>query len=202
MTNVPVPAYQQFWTDKRSSLKNEHTDLVSRYPNAAATIKQLFKVLCDLEDVASYTPVGWAERVRRHNQLGREQRKLLQGLQGKTLFRAPYGTYTVTLNELKRVRKASSQQGEGFKEVHNRKRHSRQEATNTPKNTTLPAPSVNGAKTTNFAPLRTVNMDTDPLPESNPAAEEAVPETCNFCNKPHPVAETSEMCSQASLRVP
>jgi hypothetical protein len=58
MAGVPVPAYQHFWVDKRSSLKNEYKDLVSKNPDAVASIKQLLKVLCDLEDLASYTPLS------------------------------------------------------------------------------------------------------------------------------------------------
>jgi hypothetical protein len=47
----------------------------------------------------------------------------------KTLFSALYATYTVPLNELRNVLKASSQAGQikqrdGFKEVRSRKRHS------------------------------------------------------------------------------
>jgi hypothetical protein len=110
-------------------------------------------------------------------------------LRGKTLFSALYGTYTVTLNELKSVLKASSQKGDGFKEVRNRKRHSSQEATNSPRKATLPAPSTKVATKNFFAPLRTANMDTDsPAAESSPAAEEAVPAKGG---RPPPIVLTS-----------
>jgi hypothetical protein len=36
MAGVPVPAYQQFWVGKRSSLKNEYKNLVSKNPDAVA----------------------------------------------------------------------------------------------------------------------------------------------------------------------
>jgi hypothetical protein len=42
--------------------KNEHKNLISKYPDAAASIKQLFKVLCDFEDLASHTPGQSEER--------------------------------------------------------------------------------------------------------------------------------------------
>jgi hypothetical protein len=63
-------------------------------------------VLCDLEDLASYTPlsVGQNEKwptIRSSAEDNREQ--FCKVLQGKTLFSALYGTYTVTLNELKGV---------------------------------------------------------------------------------------------------
>jgi hypothetical protein len=55
MAGVTVPAYKQFWTNKRTSLNNEEKDLISKYPDATASIKQLFKVLCDVGDLASHT---------------------------------------------------------------------------------------------------------------------------------------------------
>jgi hypothetical protein len=120
MAGVPVPAYQHFgWTSG--------SRLVSKNPDAAASIKQFFKVLCDLEDLASYTPlsVGQSEEWASLTSSAEENRKnFCKALRGKSLFSALYGTYTVTMNELKSVLKASRQQGDGFKEVRNRKRHS------------------------------------------------------------------------------
>jgi hypothetical protein len=45
MADMTVPAYKQFWTDKRTSLNNEEKDLINKYPDAAASIKQILKVL-------------------------------------------------------------------------------------------------------------------------------------------------------------
>jgi hypothetical protein len=64
-----------------------------------------------------------------------------QALRSKPLFSALYGTYTLTLNELRSLVKASSQaeqakQVDGFKEVRRRKRHSTGEAAQTPKKVT------------------------------------------------------------------
>jgi hypothetical protein len=94
-----------------------------------------------------------------------------RALRGKALFSAQYGTYTVTLNELKNVLKASGQAGkteqeDGFKEVRSRKRHLTGEASRTPKKAALPTSTVT---TKNFfAPFRTAHMDTDaPVTESN-----------------------------------
>jgi hypothetical protein len=58
MAAVPVPGYQAYWTDKRQTLKSEYQELVAQYPNADAQLKQLFKLLCDIEDVAGYTPAS------------------------------------------------------------------------------------------------------------------------------------------------
>jgi hypothetical protein len=159
-------AYQQFWIDKRSSLKTESSKLIDIHPDAAARMKQLFKVLCQIEDLATYTPssVGecdeWAEGNR-------------ESYCGKPLFNALYGTCTVTLNELENVLKARNQAGQikqadGFKEVGSRKRHSTEETALTPKKTTVTSPAAKVAKSNFYAPFRTSHMDTDaPVTESN-----------------------------------
>jgi hypothetical protein len=104
MAGLPVPAYQQFWTDKRSTLKKEYETIVNTHPDAVPCMQQLFKVLCDLEDLARSTPapVGQSEEwaaVIRAAEDNRESYSV--ALQGKTLYSALYGTYTVTLSELK-----------------------------------------------------------------------------------------------------
>jgi hypothetical protein len=52
MGDVPLPGYQTFCTNKRSTLISEHQTLVQQYPHADA---QLFQVLGDIEDVAEQT---------------------------------------------------------------------------------------------------------------------------------------------------
>jgi hypothetical protein len=56
MANVPVPGYQAFLTNKRKTLEAEYQKLVRQYTNLQAQPKQLIKVLCDIEDMAGYTP--------------------------------------------------------------------------------------------------------------------------------------------------
>jgi hypothetical protein len=55
MADVPVPGYQAFWIDKGKSLKTEYKRVLSQSPDADEQLKQLFKVLCDIEDLAGYT---------------------------------------------------------------------------------------------------------------------------------------------------
>jgi hypothetical protein len=50
-----VPAYQQSWTDKRTSLTNECKGITNKYPDAASSADQLLKVLCDIQNLASNT---------------------------------------------------------------------------------------------------------------------------------------------------
>jgi hypothetical protein len=61
MAGVAVPVYQEFWTDKRSSFKTEYKAIISTHPDAAPSMQQLFKVLCDIEDLGSYTSVSVGE---------------------------------------------------------------------------------------------------------------------------------------------
>jgi hypothetical protein len=69
----------------------------------------LFKVLCDFEDVAEYAPpsVGeseeWTDVV---NTVEENRVNFCKALHGKTLYSALYGTYSVTLKELKALLKA------------------------------------------------------------------------------------------------
>jgi hypothetical protein len=42
-------------------LKSEHQTLVQQYPDAGAQLKQLFKVLGDVEDMAGRTPASVGE---------------------------------------------------------------------------------------------------------------------------------------------
>jgi hypothetical protein len=55
MADVPLPGYQKFWKDKKTTLRAEHQSLVAKYPNAETQLKQLFRILCDIEVVAGYT---------------------------------------------------------------------------------------------------------------------------------------------------
>jgi hypothetical protein len=99
MADVPVPAYQELWTDKWSSLTNEYKDITNKYPCAAPSINQLLKVLCDIENLASYTPVsvGESEEWTAIISLAEDNRETYcKGLQMKPLFSTPYGTYAMT----------------------------------------------------------------------------------------------------------
>jgi hypothetical protein len=136
-----MPGYQAYWEDQRETLKSEYRQLLGQFPDADAKLKQLFKVLCDIEDVAGYTPapVGeseqWSAIV---NAVEENTQNFCKALTGKTLFSALYGTYTVALQELKTLLKAHAPAGQsktteedGFKEVRRRKRHSSNESTPT-----------------------------------------------------------------------
>jgi hypothetical protein len=101
MGDVPVPGYQTFWTNKRSTLKSEYQSLVQQYPDADAQVKQLFKLLGDIEDVVGHTPASVEESAERTAIVNAADNgaNYCKALHVETLFSALYGTYTVTLDE-------------------------------------------------------------------------------------------------------
>jgi hypothetical protein len=143
--------------EKRVTLKSEYRQLLGQFPDADAQLKPLFKVVCNIEDVAGYTPSSvreseqWSSIV---NIADENRQNFYKAPTGKTLFSALYGTYTVALQELKAVLKASNPAGQsqtpkssateedGFKEVRRRKRHTRDEVACTSKKAITTAASA------------------------------------------------------------
>jgi hypothetical protein len=192
MAGVPVPAYQQFWTDKRSALKTDYKAIANTHPDATPCMQQLFKVLRDIEDLAGYTPasVGKSEEWVAIVRSAEDNREIYSlALRAKTLCSALYGTYTVMLNEFKSLLKASSQarqsnQGDGFKEVRSQKRHSTAEAACSPKKAAIQTSAGQVPTKSFFTPFRANNMDTDaPVTVSN-STEATAPEKSYVCSQP------------------
>lgn len=100
--------------------------LIRQYSVAEIQYRKLVKVLCDIKDVAGYTPAVVGETAEWISIVSTDEDKALSG---KTLFSTLDGTYGVTLNELNTLLKASTAatenekltQEEGFKEVWRRK---------------------------------------------------------------------------------
>jgi hypothetical protein len=111
MEDAPVSGYQTFWTIKLSTVKSECQTLVQQYSESEAQLKQLLQVRGDIEDVARHIPASvresaeWAAIVNAAEENGASY---CRALHGKPLFSALYGTYTVTLQELKAVLKANT----------------------------------------------------------------------------------------------
>jgi hypothetical protein len=201
MADIPVPGYQAFWIDKRKALKSEYKRLLSESPDADAQLKQLLNVFCDIEEVAGYTPASvgdsdqWSSIV---NSAEENRRNFCKALCGKTLYSALYGTYTVYLQELKALLKASttanptpkpaSTQEDGFTEVRRRKRQNSDETAQTSKKsaqTAVSALAETPSKVTTrnfFAPLRATIMDTDSSGSESTPQEETVP--AKICRPP------------------
>jgi hypothetical protein len=148
MADIPMPGYHAFWTDTYNKLKSEYQQLIGQFPDANAHLKQLLKVIRDIEEMARYTPasVGESEQWSTIVSMAEENRQnFCKVLNGNNLFNALYGTYTVALHELKAVLKASTLAGQfktpksaatqedGFKEVWRHKRHNTNESAPTSK---------------------------------------------------------------------
>jgi hypothetical protein len=205
MAKAPTPGYQAFWSTKRAILQSDYHAVKGQIPDRDAQYRQLFKVLCTIEDTASFTPakVGespeWATIVEAAEE---NAATFCQALSGKPRFSALHGLYTVTLGELKALLKNSAGQkgqqtnpagpttpDDGFQEVRRRKRQSSGEAEHATKKpvTTAPAPPKEAPTRNFFAPLRT-EMDTETSQaEATTAAESAPQKTC----RPPPIILTS-----------
>jgi hypothetical protein len=156
MAKAPTPGYQAFWATKRAILQSDYHAVKGQIPDGDAQYRQLFKVLCTIEDTASCTPakVGespeWATIVEAAEE---NAATFCQALSGKSLFSALHGLYTVTLGELKALLKNSAGQkgqktnpagpttpDDGFQEVRRRKRQSSGEAEHATKKPVTTAP--------------------------------------------------------------
>jgi hypothetical protein len=97
-----------------SNIKVEYQHLVTQFPDADAQLKQLFKTLCDIEDVVGYTPasVGDSEQWSSIVEAEDNQINFCKALTGKILFSALYGMYTITLKDLKALLNAGKPVGQ------------------------------------------------------------------------------------------
>jgi hypothetical protein len=191
-----MPVYQQFWAEKRASLERDFQNKWKTHPDAVPSMQRLFKVLCDLGALAGCTPVPvgeseeWAAVIR----AAEENLESYSGaLQGKTLYSALYGNYTIALNELKCVLKSSSSarqpnQGDGYQEVRSRTRQSTAEAARSPTTAAVPTPEAQVPTITFVAPLRTTTVDID-APATEPTPPEAA--THSKTGRPPPIVLTS-----------
>jgi hypothetical protein len=59
MADIPMPGYQAFWTDTYNKL--EYQQQTGQFPDADAQLKQLFKVIRNIEEMAKYTPASVGE---------------------------------------------------------------------------------------------------------------------------------------------
>jgi hypothetical protein len=152
--------------------------MAKQYPETEQYYRKLFKIYCDIEDVASFTPATIGESAEWTaivNTAEENRDSYCKALTGKLLFSALYGTYTVTLNDLKYLVKARSSetsktvsakpaQEEDFKEVRRRKRQNTTESAPISKKPSAAAGNTpkNEVSTRNFfAPLRVTSMDTE-----------------------------------------
>jgi hypothetical protein len=128
---------------------------VQQYPEADAQLKQLLQVLGDIEEVVRHIQVSVVESAEWFAIVNAAEENgaiYCKGLHGNPLFSALYGTYTVTLQELKAVIKVrtltdqtnipkttgqQTNKEDDFQEVRRRKRRATDETTGTSKKATL-----------------------------------------------------------------
>jgi hypothetical protein len=140
MASAQRPAYEQFWLREYNSLQSEYKDIINKYPDAD-------KVLGDIVSLAGCTPsnIGTCSEWSRIVDSAKESRiGLCKCLKGKSLFSALYGTYSVTLSDLKSVLQGSASKPnsskasatgpgrmeapeDGFREQRRRKRNNSEE---------------------------------------------------------------------------
>jgi hypothetical protein len=105
MADVPVSGFRKYWTLTLALLNSQCHAIMNNYTEAG-TVVQVHKVLNDTEILAGCTPaeVGesseWTSIV---NSVEENRANFCKSLDGKLLFSALYGMYTVTLIELKAV---------------------------------------------------------------------------------------------------
>jgi hypothetical protein len=207
MADIPEPRYQAFWTTESKFIKGEFQRLVGQHLDAEEQLRKLYKILCDIEDVEGYTPASVGENEQWSSIVSTVEENcanFCKTLSGKTLYSVLYGTYTVTLNELKGLLKTtttaksgttgSPHQDEGFHEVRRCKRHETQETAETSKKVVVeptPQPVITYPKvvaTRNFfAPQQTTEMDTDSA-STEPSPQET---TTAKTGRPPPIVLTS-----------
>jgi hypothetical protein len=162
-----------------NKLKSQYQQLIGQFPGIDAKPKQLLKVIRNIEEMARYTPalVGESEQWSSIVSTAKENRQnFYKVLNRENLFSALYGTFTVTLYELKAMLKASTPGSQsktpksaasledGFKEVRGRERNSTNETAPTSRKaacTAVDTPHTEVATQNIFAPQRASNMDTD-----------------------------------------
>jgi hypothetical protein len=59
MVDVQVPGFRKYWTQKLTSLKSECHAIRNRYSEAASVVQQVYKVLCDIENLAGCSRLKW-----------------------------------------------------------------------------------------------------------------------------------------------
>jgi hypothetical protein len=112
--DVTEPGFRKYWGEKLSSLKYQCHDITNKYPEAASVVQQGYKVLSDIEILAKCTTSKVGERPEWTSIVSSAEENsanFCKILEGKPLFSALYGIYTLTLNELKAVLKVREQAG-------------------------------------------------------------------------------------------
>jgi hypothetical protein len=183
--------------EELSSLSDESSEIIKKYPDTALVIIQVTNILSVLVCLAVCTPVhvgesdAWKKVVENAKQ---DRLNFCQILKGKRLFLALCGTYTVVLNDLNIVLKECVRKeamtektpaspetelcdNEGFRQQRRRKRnsssedHTNKKPSTKPGNTSLPLPHKLVSIRNYYAPLRSADMDVETTGENQVSDE-------------------------------
>jgi hypothetical protein len=94
------------------SLQSEYSSIVTKYPDAEESIKQVGRVLSDIVSLAGCTPSEVGDSMKWQGIVSattEDRLSYCKSLKGKQLFRALYGLYMITLGELRAVLQSSVQ---------------------------------------------------------------------------------------------
>jgi hypothetical protein len=94
MAAAPVPGYQAFWADRRSSLKSEYQVLIKQFPHADSQYRLLYETICNIEDLAGCTPAAVGESAEWTaivNTAEENRASYFKALSGSVLFSALHG---------------------------------------------------------------------------------------------------------------
>jgi hypothetical protein len=98
--------------------------ITNKYPEADSVVQQVHKVLDDIETLAGCTPakVGGSPEWTTVVNSAENRTNFCKGLDGKLLFSALCGMYTVTLNELKVMSAQAKHSGAMNEKLHRNQR--------------------------------------------------------------------------------
>jgi hypothetical protein len=225
--DVTVKGFRKYWRQKPSSLISQCYGVMNMYPEAAYVVQEAYKALRSIEILAKCTPAKVGESSEWSTILSNAEENrasFSKILEGKPLFSALFGIYTLTLNELKVILKVNAGAGQSgtvtiislestvhndyFKEVKRRKRHISNNISQTAKKSIILAPKSAAGKlptkaviTHNcFAPLTTNDMDIETTGAENILPEKEVPRKSG---RPPPAVKTSTknlILNQSDLR--
>jgi hypothetical protein len=65
MADIPVMGYQAFWTDTCNKLKSKYQHLIGQFPDDDAQLKQPFKAICDIEEMAVHSSLSGRKKTGR-----------------------------------------------------------------------------------------------------------------------------------------
>jgi hypothetical protein len=153
MADVAEAIFRKYRRQELSSLNSQCHAITNKYPEAVSVVQQVHKMLSDIEILANAHLLKWGETERTTVVNSAENRaNFCKFLDGKSIFSALYGMYTVTLNKLKAVLKVGAQAGKSgavkktsaestaqdndFREVKRSKKHISNGTSQTDKNST------------------------------------------------------------------